>query len=339
MAIVFPCNGMHHFKHIAKESLNFIKTSVENLDIFVDAYYICFRDNEGISTAKRSFLFSIRRPKTVDEPLRGQPPSPGRFFYFMMHRMDIRSFDAWCRSFLRIDDLTGKDDSLNGIQVSRSPGPITKAAFAVDACAESIRRAAASGAQVLFVHHGLFWGAASRLEGSLLERIRLLLDADMALYACHLPLDMHPEVGNNAVLAKLLGLADLEPFGSYHGFDVGFSGTLEPAISMEEVLRRILPDGSAPRTILASGRKLFRSAAIVSGGAPFEALQAFGKNIDLYITGEPSHSVYHTVIEEGLDFVAAGHYATEVWGVKAIAARLAAEKGIETFFVDLPTGL
>jgi len=271
--------------------------------------------------------------------LPGSASFPGRLFYFIINRMDIRSFDAWCRSFLQIGALVGVDDSLNGIQVSRSTGAITKVAFAVDACAESIRRAADSGAQVLFVHHGLFWGAAPRLEGSLLRRIRLLLDADMALYACHLPLDMNPDVGNNAVLAKLLGLQELEPFGKYHGFDIGFRGKLEPALSVEEVLGRILPDGSAPRTLLASGRKVFRSAAVVSGGAPMEAFQAIGKDIDLYITGEPSHSIYHTVMEEGLDFIAAGHYATEVWGVKAVATKLAEEKGIETMFVDLPTGL
>lgn len=253
--------------------------------------------------------------------------------------MDLSAFDTWCRSFLRIEALTGKDDSLNGVQVSRTGGPIGTVAFAVDACAESIRRAAAAGAQVLFVHHGLFWGVPARIEGSLMERIRLLLDADIALYACHLPLDMDPEVGNNAVLARMLGLTDLEPFGLYHGLSIGFSGRLSTPLTMDEAISRILPDGSAPRTALSSGKKLFHSAAVVSGGAPFEALQAMGKGIDLYVTGEPSHSIYHQVSEEELDFIAAGHYATEVWGVKAVAAKLEAEKGLRTLFIDLPTGL
>jgi dinuclear metal center YbgI/SA1388 family protein len=238
-----------------------------------------------------------------------------------------------------MDGLAGKDDSLNGLQVSRRPGPLARVAFAVDACAESIRRAADGGAQLLFVHHGLFWGAPLPLEGSTLERVRLLLDADLALYACHLPLDCHPEVGNNAVLANLIGLRERTPFGEYHGMALGFSGNLGEGISLSEAVHRILPDGTAPRSLIASGRKRIRSAAIVSGGAPFEALKAIGKGIDLYVTGEPSHSIYHAVVEGGLDFVAAGHYATEVWGVKAVAEKLAKEIGLETFFIDLPTGL
>lgn len=253
--------------------------------------------------------------------------------------MDIRGFDAWCRSFLGIDDLTGKDDSLNGVQVGRGDGPVTHVAFAVDACAESIARAAQAGCQVLFVHHGLFWGAPVRLEGALLDRIRLLLKHDLALYACHLPLDMHPEVGNNAVLADLLQLRDREPFGLYHGLSIGVRGRFEQPVTPDEAIRRILPDGSRPRLHLASGRKTLHSAAVVSGGAPFEALQAFGKGIDLYVTGEPSHSIYHQVVEEKLDFIAAGHYATEVWGVRAVAARLEKDHKLRTTFIDLPTGL
>jgi len=262
-----------------------------------------------------------------------------RLFYFILAAMDIREFDAWCRGLLQIDALAEIDDSLNGIQVGRSDAPIRKVAFAVDACAESIRRAKESGADVLFVHHGLFWGKPLRLEGGLLERVKGLVSADIALYACHLPLDMHPEVGNNAVLADLLALRDRKPFGIYHGVAIGVSGRLEKPLSVKEVLQRILPDRSEPRALIAAGPEPVSTVAIVSGGAPFEALQAIGAGIDLYVTGEPSHSVYHQIVESGLSFIAAGHYATEVWGVKAVAARLAAEKGVETVFINLPTGL
>lgn len=253
--------------------------------------------------------------------------------------MDIHGFDAWCRSFLQIDALAGKDDSLNGVQVSRDDSPVSHVAFAVDACAQSIARAAQAGCQVLFVHHGLFWGAPARLEGSMLERVRLLVQYNMALYACHLPLDMHPELGNNAVLADMLQLRDRQPFGEYHGMQIGVRGVFAHPVTPDEAIRRILPDGSRPRAHIASGRKTLHSAAVVSGGAPFEALQAFGKGIDLFVTGEPSHSIYHQVVEEGLEFIAAGHYATETWGVRAVAARLEKEHGIRTTFIDLPTGL
>ena len=253
--------------------------------------------------------------------------------------MNIGEFDAWCRSFLAIDALKDKDDSLNGIQVGRSPESIRKAAFAVDACAESIRRAKEAGADLLFVHHGLFWGKPLRVEGALLERLRPLLLSDIALYACHLPLDMHPEVGNNAILADLLSLGNRLPFGDYHGIPIGISGVLPEALSLSDIVARILPDHSQPLSVVPSGKEKVSSVAIVSGGAPFEVFQAFGKGIDVFITGEPSHSIYHHLIENGLSFIAAGHYATEVWGVKAVADRLTREKGIETVFIDLPTGL
>lgn len=253
--------------------------------------------------------------------------------------MNIAGFDAWCHSLLQIDALKGLDDSLNGIQVGRSPGELGTVAFAVDACMESFRRAADAGAQMLFVHHGMFWGSPARLEGLMLERVRFLIEHDLGLYACHLPLDMHPEVGNNAVLADLLSLRDRQPFGMYHGVAIGVSGRLEEALPVREVLKRILPDNSQPRNLILSGADKVSTVAIVSGGAPMEALQAIGRNIDLYITGEPSHSVYHHAVEGGLNFIAAGHYATEVWGVKAVAAKLEKETGIRTLFIDLPTGL
>lgn len=253
--------------------------------------------------------------------------------------MDLKGFDAWCRSLIDIGALDRIDDSLNGIQVGRSGGKVELVAFAVDACAESMRRAAAAGAQVLFVHHGLFWGKPARVEGILLERIKLLLGADMALYACHLPLDRQPEIGNNAVLARLMGLKDIKGFGEYHGMEIGLMGLLDPPLGLDEILHRILPDGSRPRTLIPGRKDPIASVAVVSGGAAMEALRALDQGIDLYVTGESSHSIYHAVQEGGMSFLAAGHYATEVWGVKAVAERLSRETGIKTLFVDLPTGL
>lgn len=264
---------------------------------------------------------------------------PRKALLLYSRHMDIREFDQWCRSFLKIDDLAGIDDSLNGIQIGRSLTPLQKVAFAVDACQETIQRAAQAGADVLFVHHGLFWGKAERIEGSLQKRLKTALDADLALYACHLPLDMHPEVGNNAVLSSLLNLKDRIPFGIYHGIPIGFSGTLPAPLSLEEIRKKVLPDSATPRLVIPGNRALIETVAIISGGAPFESLQAISKNIDLYITGEPSHSIYHHVVESGLAFMALGHYASEVWGVKAVAEKLEKESSIKTIFIDVPTGL
>ncbi|HSV56391.1 MAG TPA: Nif3-like dinuclear metal center hexameric protein, partial [Magnetospirillaceae bacterium] len=167
--------------------------------------------------------------------------------------MNLAGLDAWCRSFLDLEAFRSIDASLNGVQVGRSSGLIARVAFAVDACAETLRRAAEEGAQVLFVHHGLLWGSPSRVEGALLERLRALLKQDMALYACHLPLDAHPEYGNNAVLAAMLGLSEIRPFGAHKGVALGFRGVLDPPLTLEEAVRRVLPDGSEPRSLLPFG--------------------------------------------------------------------------------------
>ncbi len=253
--------------------------------------------------------------------------------------MNIAEFDGWARELLGIERFRSIDDSLNGLQVGRSDGPVERIAFAVDACAETIRRAKDSGAQALFVHHGLFWGKPVPLVGAMRARVAELLSADLALYACHLPLDAHPELGNNAVLAGLLGIADPQPFGEYHGVKLGFKGRLDRAAPVDEVVRRILPSGGEPRTMLRFGPASVSTVAVVSGGAPFEALQAIAEGVDLYVTGEPSHSVYHEVMEAGINFAAAGHYATEVHGVKAVAERAARDLGVQTLFIEYPTGL
>jgi len=254
--------------------------------------------------------------------------------------MTLTEFDAWARSFLEIDQLRQIDDSLNGIQVSCSSGrQLKKLAVAVDACAESIRRAHAEGADLLFVHHGMFWGKPEPISGMLRERLKMLLEFDMGLYACHLPLDRHPEVGNNAQLANRLGVKERRPFGIYHGIPIGWAGTLPNPMALDEIILKILPDRSSPKSVIAAGSSVINTVAIVSGGAPFESLEALAEGIDLYITGEPSHSVYHSMLEGGMNFVAAGHYATETWGVKAVAEKAHAELGLETIFIDLPTGL
>lgn len=255
--------------------------------------------------------------------------------------MTSREFDAWCRSFLEIDALSSIDASLNGIQVDRDPSPFAKVAFAVDASLESIRRAAELGAGLLFVHHGLFWKPSSpaRIEGFLRQRVKLLLDSNLALYACHLPLDKEPQLGNNAGLARLLGLVDLEPFGLYHGVKIGLKGRFPEPTPLDAALKRLSPEANPPSTLIPAGPSLLRTAALVSGGGASDVLEAIEEGLDLFVTGEAEHSVYHAVVESGINFAAFGHYATETHGVRAVAEKLAKETGLETAFIDLPTGL
>ncbi|MDR2629368.1 MAG: Nif3-like dinuclear metal center hexameric protein [Spirochaetaceae bacterium] len=253
--------------------------------------------------------------------------------------MITQKVDAWFRNFLDLEGFSAADPSLNGLQVDNDGGEVEKIAFAVDASLETFKRAAEAGAGLLFVHHGLFWGSPLRLQGGHRQRIQFLLDHNIALYAVHLPLDQHPQVGNNAVLAERLGIADPLPFGLYHGHNIGYKGILAQPLSIEEAVKRIAFMNRPPLGVYPFGPGESRTAAVVSGGASEEALEALDEGIDLYVTGELSHSVYHAALEGQLNMIAGGHYSTEVWGVRRVMERCAAELHIETEFIDVPTGL
>jgi dinuclear metal center YbgI/SA1388 family protein len=253
--------------------------------------------------------------------------------------MTTAKLDAFFSELLDIPALQGIDPSLNGLQVDNDGGEIRKAAFAVDASLESFRRAVAGGAGLLFVHHGLFWKEPLRVRGNHRGRLKFLLDNNLALYGAHLPLDRHPQWGNNAVLGELLGLRDIEPFGLYRGCKIGFKGRLEKPLRLEEAVSRIGFMGREPLGVYPFGREESRSAGVVSGGASGEALQAMEEGLDLYVTGEVSHEVYHQVLEGGLNLIAGGHYSTEVWGVRRVMEQCAQQLDLDVEFLDIPTGL
>ncbi len=247
--------------------------------------------------------------------------------------MTLHELDAWLRAFLSLPAFDGIDPSRNGFQVSCTAPEVRKVAFAVDASRESFRRAAEADAQVLFVHHGIIWEKPERIVGTLYERIRLLIEKNVALYAVHLPLDQHPEVGNNIGIARHLGLSNVEPFGSFKGMKIGFKGSLSAPARLEDIVRRL------PGRTLPFGPELIRTVGVVSGGAPWEVMQAVEEGLDLYVTGEPSHGIYHHCLESRIHVIFAGHYQSESFGVNALAARLARDTGLETVYIDVPTGL
>ncbi|MCA1949011.1 MAG: Nif3-like dinuclear metal center hexameric protein [Treponema sp.] len=253
--------------------------------------------------------------------------------------MTSKQLDAYFRSFLDIEGFSRSDDSVNGLQVDNNGSDIKKVAFAVDASLESFTLAAQRGAGMLFVHHGLLWGKPTALTGIIRTRLQVLFEHNIALYAVHLPLDQHPEVGNNAVLADLLGLEQREPFGLYHDQKIGYKGIFKEPVSIEEAVKRISFMDRPPIGVFPFGKKEIRSCAVVSGGAAMEAFQAVDECLDLYITGESSHSVYHYAIEGKLNMIAGGHYSTEVWGVRRVMEKLANETSLEVEFLDIPTGL
>jgi dinuclear metal center YbgI/SA1388 family protein len=253
--------------------------------------------------------------------------------------MTLVELDRWLAGFLGLAALDGIDPSRNGLQVGRRAPEVRKVAFAVDASLETFRRAAEWGADMLFVHHGLFWEEPLRIVGGLYERIRFLVERDLALYAVHIPLDMHPEVGNNIGIARLLGLGDIAPFGDWKGMKIGFKGTLPSPMSIDEVCSRLAGRQGEKVRSLPFGPAEVRSIGVVSGGAPWEALQAIEQGLDCYVTGEAAHGIYHHCLEARIHCIFAGHYHSETFGVRELAGRLARDTGLETTYLDVPTGL
>jgi len=247
--------------------------------------------------------------------------------------------DSWFKNLLKPEFFEANDPSMNGLQVDNNGADVSRIAFAVDACQETIERASRAGAGMLFVHHGLFWGNPLAIKGTHYRRVKTLIDSNMALYASHLPLDAHPEVGNNSGLAERIGLMNLKPFGEWRGYEIGFSGEFAEAVSFDTVLARLFPDGKKPAHVLPFGPREIRTAAIVSGDASDEIHQAIELGCDLYITGEIEHEAYHPALENRINVIAGGHYQTETVGVRLVAERLAKETGIDTVIIDVPTGL
>jgi dinuclear metal center YbgI/SA1388 family protein len=232
---------------------------------------------------------------------------------------------------------TIQDASNNGLQVEGGQ-EITHLAFAVDAGLAAFQGAAAAGAQMLLVHHGLFWGRPFMITGIHRRRLAHLFDAGISLYAVHLPLDLHGEIGNNATLARWLDLEGATPFGEYKGQVIGLRGSLAKPLSRDQFVSRVEAAlGEAVIRVWPFGPETIQRVGIVSGGGGSFVEQAGEAGLDLYLTGEMSHQVYHQAEELGLNVVYGGHYATETAGLRALATHLAARFGLETTFLDLPT--
>jgi dinuclear metal center YbgI/SA1388 family protein len=252
--------------------------------------------------------------------------------------MTTHALDEYFRGILDIEGFSQADSSMNGIQVDNDGADIAKIAFAVDACLETFKRAKALGAGLLFVHHGLYWGSPLRIEGALRRRLAFVLQNNIALYAAHLPLDQHPVIGNNAVAASLLGITEPRAFGLYHGIKIGYKGALQTPLTVDEAVGRLLGAGK-PAGVYPFGPESCKTCAVITGGAPMEALQAVEEGCDLYVTGEMGHSVYHHILESKINMIACGHYASEVFGVQALMRKCETELHIQTEFIDAPTGL
>lgn len=220
--------------------------------------------------------------------------------------------------------------SSNGLQVE-GQAQVQRLGFCVDACLQTFELL--SDCQLIVVHHGLFWPSLTRIQGPVYRSLHQLISLGIGLYCSHLPLDRHRELGNNAQLLKLLGLAPLNEFAP-----VGWTGEFSEARPREE-LAQTLEQWLNPVRLLAFGEPMVGRIAVSSGQASVSMVtEAQRLGCQLLLTGEASHPIYHAAKEAGLNVILGGHYATETWGVKALMNVLETQFSVTTRFVDVPTG-
>ncbi len=227
--------------------------------------------------------------------------------------------------------------ALNGLQLANE-GEIGRIVAAVDGSLAVVEAAAAAGGPgLLVVHHGMFWQGAQPVRGAFYRKLKTAMDAGLAIYSAHLPLDVHPEWGNNACLARAIGIHEWSPFLDYKGLAVGVRGAWQG--TREELKQRLMLAVGGPVTVCAGGPERIASVGLVTGGAGSEVVRAAAAGVDAFISGEGPHWSFPLAEELGLNVFLAGHYATETFGVKALAAELARRYSLPWDFVDRPTGL
>ncbi len=253
--------------------------------------------------------------------------------------MKLSEFVQRLSDVLAIEGFAAADMSLNGLQVGDCDSEVRKVAFAVDASLATIKEAAKQGADVLFVHHGLFWGRPIAITGRHYARVKTLLDNNLALFACHLPLDAHPEYGNNAQMALKLGLQDVQPFAFFRGVSVGCKGVFPEPLDANQIIEKLGVRTNDTNFEINCGDRRFKTVGIVSGEGAGDVYEAMDEGLDLLITGESRYTSVNDCLESGIGMLCLGHYETETFGVKAVREMVVKEYGLSTCFVDIPLGL
>lgn len=249
--------------------------------------------------------------------------------------VDLHHLVAW------VDELLGSaawnDYGPNGLQVE-GKREVRRIATGVSACRELLVAARERGADAVIVHHGLYWkGQQVVATGWMRRRLLELLPHDISLLAWHLPLDAHPQLGNNVLGARRLGLVELEPFAPYGPGHIGMRGRYPEPIAVAAFVERCREAfGDRDPLLLGDGPERVSTVGMVSGGAQSELHTAIAAGLDAYVTGEASEWVTHIARECGIHYVAAGHHATEVAGIEALGRRISEEFGVEVDFVDVP---
>ncbi len=242
--------------------------------------------------------------------------------------MTIDIFDQWVQSVM---PFTLPDAAINGLQVGSRKKKLKHIAFALDACSNSFKLA--EKADLLFVHHGLFWGKGPVTE-LMYDRIKQLVEQDTALYAVHLPLDHAPKFGNNATVAMRAGLTECERFA-----DIGYVGNLAEPTDVPSLAHKVF--GSRPSTLWVNTSEPLQRAAVVVGGVArtYYVDEAIAVGADVMITGENNLQIFHQCAESGLSWIAGGHYQSEIYGLEQFRHLVQAQfTTLKTSFIDLPTG-
>jgi len=251
-----------------------------------------------------------------------------------MPKVLLKTMVAHCDKVLRTKEIGDYDDAANGLQVENC-GTVSRIAATVDASLATVKLAAAARAELLIVHHGLFWNVRQPWTGKNYELFRLLAGNNLAVYSSHLPLDVHPKLGNNARLCAALGFRNLKPFFLTHGQTIGFKTRM--TISRAELAKRLKQATDAEPCVVPGGGEICRCIGVVTGGAGGDLKLAADEGVDTFVTGEGPHWTYALAEELGVNVLYGGHYATETFGVKALAAHLSKKFDVPWMFLDHPT--
>ena len=253
--------------------------------------------------------------------------------------MKVKDLASYFSEILKISDFNNADISLNGLQVGDMEADVKKIAFAVDASLATIEESVRQGADMLFVHHGMFWGRPIAITGRHYKRVKTLLDHNVALFACHLPLDANLELGNNAQMAKRLELKEIEPFSFFRGVHVGVKGVLPEPLDADKIIAKLGVRRDERALVLGDSKRKIKKVGVVSGDGASDMYDALGEGLDALITGEARYTMYNDCMEESaFTLMCLGHYETEVFGVKAVMEKVK-QMGLETCFIDNPISI
>lgn len=237
---------------------------------------------------------------------------------------------------LKTSSISDYPGAINGLQLANG-GQIARVVAAVDASLSVIKAAASGGPGLLIVHHGMFWQGVQPLTGAVYHKVKIAMDAGLAIYSSHLPLDIHPQLGNNMLLAKAIGLREPEPFFEQKGILLGVRGNWEG--TREHLANTLKAALDGPVHLCPGGTEVISKVGIITGGAGSEIIKVAATGVDCFITGEGPHWSYTLAEELGLNVFYGGHYATETFGVQALTRMIGSKFKLDWKFLDYPTGM